>query len=131
MKRLRVTVEGKTYEVEVELIEDDESESFFPTTNLATPSIRQNNNIQTVKKIVQQATIPSRGSAEVTAPMAGNITAINVKVGDTVNSGDKIAEMEAMKMITPLTALSSGKVTEIKVSVGENINQGAIIAIIG
>ncbi len=128
MKRLRVTVEGKTYEVEVELIEDDESENFFPTTNI-TPIAQNNNNIvQPIKKV---APTISDGSGEITAPMAGNITLISLKVGDNVNIGDKVAEMEAMKMITPLTATASGKITEIKVSIGDNVNQGAVIAIIG
>ncbi len=134
MKRLRVTVEGRTYEVEVELIEDDESESFFPSTAITNPVIPQNNNLTVQPKAVQnpvQNTNINTNNSEVTAPMAGNITAINVKIGDSVKEGDKIAEMEAMKMITPLTALTSGKITEINVSVGDNINQGAIIAVIG
>jgi len=124
MKRLKVTVEGKTYEVEVELIEDDESDFFFPTT---TTEI----NSQETTLINTNKTTTSKDSNKIIAPMAGNITTVLVKAGDIVKSGDKIAEMEAMKMLTPLTALNSGKIKEIKVSVGDNINQGAIIAIIG
>ena len=134
MKRLRVTVEGKTYEVEVELIEDDESESFFPSTAMTNSVLHQNNTlsvpISNVQNPVQHSDV-NKNNSEVTAPMAGNITAINVKIGDSVKEGDKIAEMEAMKMITPLTALTSGKITRINVSVGDNINQGTIIAVIG
>lgn len=129
MKKLRVTVEGKTYEVEVELLEDDESEAYLPTTsvvsNNAAPSA-----VAATPQIKKKESVAADGNS-VTAPMAGNITAISVKVGDSVNKGDKIAEMEAMKMLTPLNASKSGKVSEIKVSVGDNIDQGTVIIVIG
>ena len=132
MKRLRVTVEGKTYEVEVELLEDDESEGYFPTSAVvsnAAPAAAAQIAPQVKKKAPAAASVA--GGDNVVAPMAGNITAVTVKVGDDVNQGDKVAEMEAMKMLTPLKATKSGKVTEIKVAVGDNVDQGAIIVVIG
>ena len=128
MKRLRVTVDGKTYEVEVELIEDDESDGFLPITQTRPISNANSVNIvpQVKKKIVTVA-----GGNNVVSPMAGNITGIDVKVGDSVSSGDKVAEMEAMKMITPLKATMDGKVTEISVKVGDNVDQGATVIVIG
>lgn len=134
MKRLRVTVEGKTYEVEVELIEDDESESLMPTSSYQNNQVVQNQKSEQVNIQARQTPMvsSSNGSSnEIVSPMAGNITAIIAKVGDSVNAGDKVAEMEAMKMITPLKASVAGTVKEIKVSVGDNINQGAVIAVIG
>ena len=130
MKRLRVTVEGKTYEVEVELLEDDESEGYFPSSAVVSNAAPQAA-AQIAPQVKKKTAVVSAGGDNVVAPMAGNITAITAKVGDDVNQGDKVAEMEAMKMLTPLKASMSGEIAEIKVNIGDNVDQGAIIVVIG
>lgn len=124
MKKLRVTVNGTTYEVEVELLEDDENEGFNTQYNQSLPKVNQ---VQQAAINIPKATQSVVGGNGVFAPMAGNITVINVKSGQKVKQNDVVAEMEAMKMITKLTAPRDGVVKSVNVSVGDNINQGDAI----
>lgn len=51
--------------------------------------------------------------------MGGVVSGINVKEGQQVNEGDKIAELEAMKMKVPVMASRSGQVFKVCVAVGD------------
>ena len=55
------------------------------------------------------------------APMPGMVTDINVEVGSKVKAGDPIITLEAMKMLTTISANAEGTVTEILVK-----NEGAV-----
>ena len=66
----------------------------------------------------------------VTAPMPGKILNVKVNVGDSVNSGDLVLLLEAMKMENEVFATASGKVTEIRVKSGDNVNTGDILMVI-
>jgi acetyl-CoA carboxylase biotin carboxyl carrier protein len=66
----------------------------------------------------------------VTAPMAGKIVSISVKVGDRVEENDEIAILEAMKMEMPVVAPSSGVVKEICISAGQEVEAETPIAIV-
>ncbi|MEM8794524.1 MAG: acetyl/propionyl/methylcrotonyl-CoA carboxylase subunit alpha [Pseudomonadota bacterium] len=67
------------------------------------------------------------GSLEITAPMPGAVTAINVNPGDQVEKGMALATMEAMKMEHRLTAEIDGRVKEVMVKVGEQVEKGAVL----
>ena len=64
------------------------------------------------------------------APMAGKVVEINISQGDTVNSGDEIMVIEAMKMEIPINSEFNGTVTEIGCSVGEVVESGHILVTI-
>lgn len=65
-----------------------------------------------------------------TAPMPGKIISIDVQIGDTVTSGDRLMVMEAMKMEHTIHAPISGTVSELFFAVGDQVNDGAeLIAI--
>ena len=64
----------------------------------------------------------SAGADEVLAPMPGLLTQLMVKVGDSVQKGQNVAVIEAMKMENLLVAEASGTVKEIKADVGQNLN---------
>ena len=66
----------------------------------------------------------------VTAPMPGKILNVKVNVGDSVNSGDLVLLLEAMKMENEVFATASGKVTEIRVKSGDNVNTGDVLMVI-
>jgi biotin carboxyl carrier protein len=56
---------------------------------------------------------------------------VNVAVGDTVEIGDAIVVLEAMKMENNVTAEKAGTVTEIRVAEGDSVGGGDVVAIIG
>ena len=69
-------------------------------------------------------------SEEVTAPVAGNVWKILVKVGDSVQSDDEIMILEALKMENPIYAPVDGKVTAINVAVGNHVEANQVLMVI-
>ena len=63
----------------------------------------------------------------VAAPMQGTIVKIAVEDGQTVEAGDLIVVLEAMKMENPVTAHKAGTVTGLSVSAGETVTQGSVL----
>ncbi len=66
----------------------------------------------------------------VEVPITGKIISVDVKAGDTVQEGDVICTIEAMKMENPIMAPVAGTITEVKVNVGEVVSSGNVITII-
>ena len=56
--------------------------------------------------------------------MSGVVASILVKQGQRVNEGDRIMELEAMKMKVPVIASRSGNVSQILVNVGDGVEKG-------
>ncbi len=79
--------------------------------------------------VVSRPTVGATGA--VRSPLPGVILEINVKVGDVVKSGQKVAVLEAMKMENTIAATQDGTVTEIKVSKGDSVLEGDDIVVIG
>jgi len=68
--------------------------------------------------------------SDVTAPMAGKVIEVKVKVGDSVNENDEILILEAMKMEMPIVAPASGKVSEIKCQKGDSVAADDVLMVI-
>ncbi|MCU7853467.1 MAG: sodium-extruding oxaloacetate decarboxylase subunit alpha [Candidatus Thiodiazotropha sp. (ex Monitilora ramsayi)] len=66
----------------------------------------------------------SSGGANITAPLSGNIHTIKVAAGQSVNTGDVVMVLEAMKMETEVRASSSGTVAQILVKEGDAVQVG-------
>jgi acetyl-CoA/propionyl-CoA carboxylase biotin carboxyl carrier protein len=62
-----------------------------------------------------------------TSPMQGTVVKIAVTDGQSVEIGDLIIVLEAMKMEQPLTAHKAGKVTNIKAAIGETVSSGTVL----
>lgn len=130
MKKLRVTVNGVTYDVEVEVLEDDEeigSYGFAATNiqNIAPPSTTPPS---------APAPAPPRPSPTtagdsnvLTSPIPGVIKEIKVKIGDAVKENDPLVVIEAMKMDTIISSPTEGKIKEVQVQAGENVQQGQVL----
>ena len=68
--------------------------------------------------------------SDITAPMGGKIIDVKVKVGDTVNEGDEVVILEAMKMELPVAADESGTVKEIKCNNGDAVETDAVLVVL-
>ncbi|MBF6544916.1 acetyl/propionyl/methylcrotonyl-CoA carboxylase subunit alpha [Nocardia brasiliensis] len=64
----------------------------------------------------------------VTAPMQGTVVKVAVEEGQTVEAGDLIVVLEAMKMENPVNAHKAGVVTGLAVEAGAAITQGTVLA---
>ncbi|WP_251387261.1 biotin/lipoyl-binding carrier protein [Mediterraneibacter agrestimuris] len=68
------------------------------------------------------------GSIQVKAGAAGKVFKIEANVGQSVQSGDTVVIIEAMKMEIPVVAPEAGTVASIDVAVGDAIEAGAVLA---
>ncbi|MCX6112119.1 MAG: hypothetical protein NTY22_02375 [Proteobacteria bacterium] len=64
------------------------------------------------------------------APMPGKITSIDVSVGETVQEGQNLMALEAMKMENRIKAPKSGKMKDIRPNVGDTCNSGDLLMVI-
>lgn len=70
------------------------------------------------------------GEANVQAPMPGLVIGIPVEVGETVDEGQTVVILEAMKMENDLPSPIIGKVKEIRSSKGQTVEQGQVLIVI-
>ena len=70
------------------------------------------------------------GSGNVEVPMQGTIVKVLVEVGQSVEAGQAVVVLEAMKMENQITAEKSGTVKEIKVKAGDTVGAGDVVVII-
>ena len=67
------------------------------------------------------------GPAPILAPMPGLIVRVNVAVGDTVEAGQGVIVMEAMKMENELRATGPGRVRSVEVAPGTAVEKGTLL----
>jgi biotin carboxyl carrier protein len=72
-------------------------------------------------------TAGAQGPKPVRAPMPGLIVRVDVAIGDTVQAGQGVIAMEAMKMENELKAESGGVVTRIAAEPGQAVEKGAVL----
>ncbi|WP_269540556.1 biotin/lipoyl-containing protein [Cerasicoccus fimbriatus] len=125
MKRLKITVEGKTYEVEVEMLDDDGQ----PMASASAPVKRSAPRRAAAAPAPVGAPAPksSGGSAaagDVPSPLSAVVVSVDVKVGQQVNEGEKLITLEAMKMNTIVNAPAAGTVKAIHVAAGDAVEEG-------
>lgn len=118
MKIYKVKVNGKVYEVELESVSEQAGNIQAPAKEApAAP--------------VQQAA-PSNGAGyELKAPMAGTILDVRVSVGQSVNAGDIVCILEAMKLENEVVADQGGVVKQVAVSKGDSVQNGQLIVVLG
>lgn len=135
MKRYRVQVNGKAYEVDVEEIGMPKLNLVHsqPSKSEQIPAVIQANSDEAPSAaVVQVQNAPmSVGEEVVEAPMPGKIVSIEVKPGQAVKDGDVIVVLEAMKMENEICCGRAGNVKEIFVSENSSVNTGDKLAVIG
>jgi len=125
MKKYLITVNGNSYEVEVEEMSSQNAGIVAnPVVEKIAAPVEAKKVIETPKP--QAVAIPADGTA-VKAPMPGTIVKINVEIGSQVKKGDTILVFEAMKMENDLKASIDGKITSINTTKGSQINTGDVL----
>ncbi len=122
MKKFNITVNGNSYEVEVEEVGSEVSSA--PVKKAAAPKAAPK---APVKKPAAPKKAVAAGSKDVTAPLPGTVLDIKVKEGQEVNQGDVVILLEAMKMENEIAAPTSGKVSQILVKTGDAVNGGDVM----
>lgn len=136
MKKFNITVNGKSYEVEVEEIGGVMSSAPVsrPAAPVSAPAPAAPSVAPAAAPAAKPAAAPAApvaGGETITSPMPGTILDIKVNVGDTVASGAVLVILEAMKMENEIMAPTAGKVVSINVSKGASVNSGDVLVVIG
>lgn len=118
MKKLRITVEGKTYEVEVEIL----GSRIASVAPAAAPAP-----VASAPVSAPVAAPAPAGANDIVCPLAAVVVAVNVKEGQQVKAGDLLVTLEAMKMNTPVNSPADGTVSKICVSAGQSVNEGEVL----
>ena len=106
-----INVDGKSYVVQVE--EGGDISAVVPAGGSAPAATS-----------APAAAMPAGGGDPVAAPLAGTIFKVIVSAGQTVQEGDVLVILEAMKMETEVRAAKAGTVGSINVSVGDSVAVG-------
>ena len=130
--KYKVTLNGRTYEVEVEAGKAmllDEYEAIVPAAApVAAPAAAPAP--VAAPAAAPAAAAPVAGDA-VTAPMPGNILKVNVTAGQAVKEGDVLVVLEAMKMENEILAPKACTVKQVLVSKGSTVDTGATLVVLG
>lgn len=121
MKRFRITVDGKEYNVEVEEVREGAVAPQRPVP-IAPPAPAP----VAPQRPERRPQAPS-GSGSLTSPMPGTILKVLVSVGDKVEQGQALVVLEAMKMENNINATTTGTITSIEVSQGQSVDTGQLL----
>ena len=129
--KYKVTLNGRTYEVEVEAGKAmllAEYEAVAPAAPAAAAPVAA---APAAAPAAAAAPVVTGAGAAVNAPMPGNILKVNVKAGEAVKAGTVLVVLEAMKMENEIMAPKDGTVTQVLVSKGSTVDTGAPLVVIG
>lgn len=127
--KYKITLNGKTYEVEVEAgkaVLLDEYEACAPAPAAAAAPAA----VAAAPAAPAAAPVSIKDGEAVTAPMPGNIIRVDVKEGDSVKAGQILAILEAMKMETEIPAPKDGTVVQVVTSKGAVVETGSPLVVI-
>ena len=132
--KYKVTLNGRTYEVEVEAGKAmllDEYEAVVPSAPAAAPAAVAAAPVAAAPAAAPAAPAAPVAGEAVTAPMPGTILKVNVTAGQAVKEGDLLVVLEAMKMENEIFAPKAGTIAQVLVNKGSSVDTGAALVIIG
>lgn len=126
--KYKVTLNGKTYEVEVEvgkvvLLDEYEACAPAPATVVTAPTTA-------AAPIAAPTSVTLSAGEPVNAPMPGNILRIDVKEGDKVKAGQTLLILEAMKMENEIASPKDGTVVQIVTAKGAIVETGTPLVVL-
>jgi methylmalonyl-CoA carboxyltransferase 1.3S subunit len=129
--KLNLTVDGKTYEVDVEVAAPEHPiygvGGYFPMSPARVPA-------QAPPAVAPASPAPGAASSPpvneekvVRSPISGIVVRIAAQVGQQIQVGDGVLVLEAMKMETDITAPAAGRVRAVNVQVGDSVTGGQVL----
>ena len=127
--KLQIAVDGKTYEVEVEVLEDD-SQARVPgyiPPHPEIPTTVPSAAVPTAPKAAPPSSTAVDEAKVCHSPVAGVALRVNVQPGQQIQPNDLLMVLEAMKMETNVTAAVAGKVKKVNVQPGDAVKVNQIV----
>jgi len=119
--KLKITVDGETYEVEVEAVEPEGGPA-LPRGYVTQPAPVR------VPAAPSRPMPPAVEEKVCRSPISGVVVRIAVQPGQTLQVGDILLVLEAMKMETNITSPVAGKIAAMKVGPGDAVQAGQVVA---
>ena len=131
--KYKVTLNGKTYEVEVEhgkAVLLDEYEALAPAPAASAAPVAAAPTAAPAAAPAPAAPVNLATGETVSAPMPGNIIRVDVAQGDTVKAGQILVILEAMKMENEIVSPKDGTVAQVVTSKDSVVDTGSPLVII-
>lgn len=123
MRKFMITVNGSTYEVDVEEVEAGAAAPTAAPAPAAAP--------KKAAPAPKAAAKPAAAAGEqVKSPMPGTILDVKVKAGDAVKKGAVLCVLEAMKMENEIMAPRDAKVVQVLAAKGASVNSGDVLVVL-
>ena len=120
MSKYRITMDGKTYEMEVELVKDDEqTASASKGVYKLFKNAGKDSTVRLIDPSAEKKTTNKTGVVK--SPMPGTVIEVNKAVGDAVAAGEVILILEAMKMENEITAPIGGTLISLNCEAGQTV----------
>ena len=129
--KLQISIDGKTYETEVEVLEDDA----LPRQQNYGPSQPHHAMVKSMPVAGKQAPSPAAKEDKESvsedklcrSPVTGIVIKVNVEPGQIIQANDLIMVLEAMKMETNVTAHCAGTVKNVRVAQGGSVKLNQVV----
>ena len=123
--KLQINIDGKQYEAEIEVLEEERRES-AGGANVARPAARH---AAPAGVGVAPDVVPVVGSDEKAcrSSIVGIVVSVLVSVGQSVNAGEPLIVLEAMKMESNVISPVAGRIKSVCVAAGESVKKGQIL----
>ena len=123
--KLNITIDEKTYEVEVDAAEPEAPA--MPQYNMTGLNIGSAPLRVPAAAATPAESAPANEEKVCRSPVSGIVVRVAAQVGQTLQKGDILLVLEAMKMETNITAHSPGKIASIRVKQGDSVQGGQIV----
>ncbi|MBI5647375.1 MAG: acetyl-CoA carboxylase biotin carboxyl carrier protein subunit [Ignavibacteriae bacterium] len=124
MKKLLITVNGKRYEVDVEVLEDDDVIQTQPAFRPPTRSIESYSGATPVALSPRSKKKETLDQKTLASPLNGVVLEVKISDGQDVTENDVVIVVEAMKMKTNIASPFTAKVKKVHVKEKDVIEQG-------
>ena len=128
MSKYRITIDGKTYEMEIERMDGAYTAS---AAEKSAPAAVSQQAAPVSAPAAASSPAPAAASGAVVSPMPGTILKVAAAQGDTVQKGQLVLVLEAMKMENEILAQKDGVITALYVKEGDSVQGGAALFEIG
>lgn len=129
-RKLRITVDGRVYDVTVEDLSDTGSLIYPARNSMTIPAAPAAEAAAPGPAQAASTAAASAGPGDVVATLGGVVESVAVAVGQAVRQGQTVVVLEAMKMNSPMVAPRDGTVTSLAVKAGDAVEAGRVLATI-
>lgn len=125
--KLNITIDSKVYEVEVEASEPEQTQ-LPPVGYMMQPTaVRVPASPQAAAPADDTSNGPVIEEKVCRSPISGIVAKLTAQEGQSIQTGDTILVLEAMKMETNITAPMAGKIVKIRVNPGDSVKAGMVL----